>query len=173
MAAPGDDDGGWRETVRAQPWGPPPALRPLKPGAAAELADVYRGVEAALASAAPHCKTCGECCRFGPDRPVLFASALELAYLVSAGGAPPAAGAVPPGEPDTPWRCPYQAGDLCAAREARTLGCRTYFCRADARQEGERAYADAIRRIREVSDAAWHPWWYGPARLFFEAAAGR
>ena len=162
--------GGWQETVRVQPWGLPPALRPLKPDVAAQLLEVYRRADEALAAVAGACKACGTCCRFGPDSPVLFASAMELAYLVGEAGRPPP---LPPGEVDAPWRCPWQSGDLCGARGARTLGCRTYFCRPEARREGERLYAETIPRIRTVSRAARHPWWYGPARLYLEAAAGR
>ncbi|MGB2966041.1 MAG: hypothetical protein WBD14_01365, partial [Phycisphaerae bacterium] len=60
-----------------EPWGEPPPLRPLHAQDSSALAAVYERADAALASEAASCRACGECCRFGPDRPVLFASALE------------------------------------------------------------------------------------------------
>jgi Fe-S-cluster containining protein len=68
-----------------------------------------------------------------------------------------------------PWRCPYQQGNRCGARRARLLGCRTYFCQAEARAEGERIYAGALREIRRIAEGRG-PWWYGPARLYLERA---
>ena len=65
------------------------------------------------------------------------------------------------------WCCPYQQGDLCAARGARLLGCRTYFCDAGARELGEGVYADALREIQRIA-AGQGPWWYGPARAYFD-----
>jgi hypothetical protein len=67
------------------------------------------------------------------------------------------------------WRCPCQEGNLCTARRARLLGCRTYFCDAGARAAGERVYADAMPEIQRIAGGQG-PWWYGPARLYLEAA---
>ncbi len=64
------------------PWGPPPAYRRLTPAEAAALAAVYAEVDAALAGASRACRACGRCCRFEPGGIILFATALELAYLV-------------------------------------------------------------------------------------------
>jgi Fe-S-cluster containining protein len=157
----------------------------------AALAEVYGRADAALAPAASACRACGKCCRFEPGGIVLFASAIELAYLVtetSAARAPTVrsgsrslAGesSTPPArapeltlgarkqQVDTAWRCPYQQGALCAARGARLLGCRTYFCDAGARELGEGVYADALREIQRIA-AGQGPWWYGPARAYFD-----
>jgi Fe-S-cluster containining protein len=149
---------------------------------------VYADVDAALADAANSCRACGKCCRFQPGGIVLFASALELAYLVFESG--PAPGGMPtpplrghvlcvgnsmPSEQraghatqsyDAPWRCPYQAGDRCVARRGRTLGCRTYFCEDAARAEGERIHAGAFARVKAI--AGPDGWWYGPARVYLD-----
>jgi len=71
-----------------------------------------------------------------------------------------------------PWRCPYQREDLCTARSARLLGCRTYFCDAEARAAGEQIYADALREIQRIA-AGQGAWWYGPARLYLEHVQAR
>ena len=154
------------------PWGQPPAYEPPSAEARAALAQVYAGVDAALAPAAAACRACGKCCRFEPGGIILFASALELAYLVAEARAVRAPAGLPvrqgagSGSRDS-WRCPYQEGDLCAARGARLLGCRTYFCDAQAREAGEGAYAEAVREVRRIA-AGQGPWWYGPARAYFE-----
>jgi len=168
------------------PWGSPPAHEPPSAETRARLAEVYRRVDAALAPvAAATCRACGKCCRFEPGGIILFASALELAYLVTEmGGMPrPSLPGHASAEPKTcprqqrrehathhasvSWRCPYQRENLCTARGARLLGCRTYFCDAEAREAGEGAYAEALREIQRIA-AGQGPWWYGPARLYFE-----
>jgi len=150
-----------------EPWGAPPALRPLHSDQLAAVYEVYARVDAALESASATCRACGECCRFGPDRPVLFASALELGVLVESAGPPAAERPVPPGGPDAPWRCPYQDGPVCTARSGRPLGCRTYFCDPAARARGEEVHAEAMDEIREIAARRKSGWWYGPARFYF------
>jgi Fe-S-cluster containining protein len=156
--------------MRLAPWGAPPALRPLHPDQLAAVYEVYARVDAALESASASCRACGECCRFGPDRPVLFASALELGVLVASAGPPAAERPVAlaePGGPDAPWRCPYQEGPGCTARAGRPLGCRTYFCDPEARARGEEVHAEAMGEIREIAARRKSAWWYGPARFYF------
>jgi Fe-S-cluster containining protein len=178
--------------VLSAPWGDPPPFWPPAPADRAALTDVYRRVEAALSDFSDACRRCGKCCRFEPAGIILFASALEMAHLVSEAGPPPVAchGNAPlrghaPADfgthghaaarghatplLDVPWRCPYQEGDLCAAREGRLLGCRTYFCDATARAVGERIHDDALREIRQIAHAAGHRWWYGPAQVCLAA----
>ena len=147
------------------PWGPPPPYRPPSAAERAAIAQVYAEVDAALASASFACRACGKCCRFQPGGIVLFASALELAYLVSESGWSSAPSSSEPSAPDS-WRCPYQDGDRCAARRGRTLGCRTYFCDDAARVEGERIHAEALARIKAI--AGPDGWWYGPARVYLD-----
>ena len=161
----------WEEAVRNGPWGPPPPFRAPSGDLVEALRAVYARADEALA-AITVCQGCGRCCRFERLSPVLFASALELACLVAAGGMPCPEKAVPPGQPDAPWHCPYQEGDRCGAREARPLGCRTYFCDAEAREAGEGAYAEALREIQRIA-AGQEPWWYGPARLYLEHVQAR
>jgi Fe-S-cluster containining protein len=165
--------------VPAGPWGAPPPYRPLSPAVRAALQAVYARVYSALGTqhglpcwvpVAAACRACGECCRFKPGGIILFASAVELAYLVAEAGArrlTPAARTLAPSASDALWQCPYQQGDLCAARGARPLGCRTYFCDAAARGMGEGVYAEALRDLQQTA-AHREAWWYGPARAWFE-----
>ena len=96
----------------------------------ADLAEIYRLVDqelAAACAAAPAALTClggGGCCKFDHFNHRLYASSIEVAYLLGPGPqAPPnlaRAGAN---------RCPYQVGPRCGAYDRRVLGCRTFFCR--------------------------------------------
>ena len=70
-----------------------------------------------------------------------------------------------------PWRCPHQRENVCGARGARLLGCRTYFCHGPARKQGERLYAEALPELQRIAAAAGDAWWYGPARVGLEAWA--
>ncbi|MCX5670313.1 MAG: hypothetical protein NTU94_03190 [Planctomycetota bacterium] len=186
---------GGRASPAGAPWGDPPPFWPPAPVQRGALSDVYRRVDAALGDSAGACRRCGKCCRFEPGGIILFASALELAHLVSDAGPPPAgwhgraplrghapADSAPHGHAtarghatpllDGAWRCPYQEGDRCTAREGRLLGCRTHFCEAGARAVGERIYADALREIQEIARADRRRWWYGPARMCLAAWCG-
>ncbi len=158
----------------AGPWGRPTAFQAPGGAEAAALRRIYARVDVALADQSATCQACGRCCAFRPGGLVLFASALEMAFLVAEAGPPGAAGRVAPGTADDAWRCPYQApqddtgaGGLCAAREARPLGCRTYFCGPAAREAGERLHADALGQIRQVGGPG--AVWYGPARDYLAA----
>ena len=154
------------------PWGLPPTYEPPSAKTRTALAEVYRRVDEALASVASACQVCGKCCRFEPGGIILFASALELAYLVAETPAVhdpelTLGARTQRGRAGESWRCPYQRENLCLARGARLLGCRTYFCDAAARKVGEGVYADALREIQRIA-AGQGPWWYGPARVYFE-----
>jgi hypothetical protein len=165
------------------PWGPPPAWRSLEREEVESLAAIYADVDAALAPIASACRVCGQCCQFTPGGIVLFATALELAYLVGEGGG---AGLCVGGQEfaadlhghataqrdhatltqkaDAAWTCPWQEGSQCTARDRRMLGCRTYFCDAAARAAGEAVYAAHFGRLRQAA-AAGRLGWYGPARV--------
>jgi Fe-S-cluster containining protein len=180
-------------------WGGPPAYRPLLPGDREALVKLYAEIDATLAGQAGACKGCGGCCRFEPNGIILFATTLELAWLVGETSANPRpmggmpAGSVPqacdaPKDFDMPtperrhathagegsWQCPYQEGNRCTARTVRPLGCRTYYCDPDARGEGEAVCRWAISRLRQIAADADMAW-YGPARecLASWAAAAR
>ncbi len=150
-------------------WGPPPPYQPPTPEQQAALAGVYARLDAALASAADTCRACGRCCRFTEGGIVLFASALEMAGLVAAAGLPRGVTFVSGGPVNSAWCCPYQEGDRCSARAARTLGCRTHFCDPDAGQEGRALHADALDEVRRIARRHDYPWWYGPARVCLAA----
>jgi hypothetical protein len=127
----------------------------------ARLAAAYAELDEKLASLGAGCTACGECCRFPPGAPVLYATALERRCLL----------AVPP---PAQWglderACPYldEATSSCTARARRPVGCRAFYCdralpnardRDGACELGEAA----LRRIRAISTEAGIPWDYAP-----------
>jgi len=116
----------------------------------AELEALYKRVDGELGSGRA-CRACGRCCHFDTYGHRLYATYLEALYLVAKNGPPPG-----PFDADT---CGYQAGDACAAREGRVLGCRTFFC-IDAGGENRESYERALAEIRRISDAFRVPWDY-------------
>jgi len=117
-----------------------------------EVHRIYGRVDEAIAQTGVECSACGKCCHFD-DSFILYASTLEVHYLVSHAGPPSSA---PPGI------CPYQVGMLCRARESRPLGCRTYFCDPARREELEEINGEALRSLKRVCDEEGVPWRYAP-----------
>ncbi len=118
-----------------------------------ELAALYAELDAELAELQETCRACGRCCDFSTHGNILYASRLERDLLRSAGA--------PPGEAG-PETCPYLAGGRCAARQVRALGCRTYFCDADAGPKGRELYERYRKRVAEISRRAGVEWDYRP-----------
>jgi hypothetical protein len=122
--------------------------------------ELDRGIYAVLA-AHPHsaCRACGICCTFPEGVPVLYATAVEHAFLSSE----------PPEPQDglVEGRCPYVESDtqLCAARERRPSVCRTHFCDAavvprPAREAMQDLYDWAQVELRTISEAHGFAWEY-------------
>ena len=130
---------------------PPPQLPDAiarcraEPAFLAQLGEIYEQVDAALAEAGVTCNACGRCCRFDLMAHRLYASAGEIAYLLTA--EPPADAAEAP-------RCLYHVEPACLARETRPLGCRCYGCDPPASAEAGRdiyeRFHQQIRRLHET-----------------------
>ncbi len=123
--------------------------------------ELDRGLDLLLQESGAACRECGRCCTFPPGSPVLYATAIEHAYL--AAGWPPAERELPPGT------CPFvdETTRLCTARERRPVGCRTYFCEkalpsADARAEAEALAERALAEIRRIAEEHGLEWDYAP-----------
>jgi len=104
----------------------------LSPEAAQALADVYARVDREIRSMGATCWLRGRCCDFETAEHVLFASSAEIAFVRAAHAERFAPHGV---------LCPFWKDGLCAERERRPLGCRTYFC--------DPAYSDRVASIHE------------------------
>jgi hypothetical protein len=118
-----------------------------------ELSQIYKELDQCLSEIAPECRACGECCHFDSFGHVLYASSLEVDYLLEKNGPPK----------EVPKNvCPYLVNNSCTAREGRTLGCRIFFCQKDWQDTSQDLYHIYFRRIKELSIKYQLEWRYAP-----------
>jgi Fe-S-cluster containining protein len=87
------------------------------------LRAIYAAAERAIAARPElHCQLSGRCCRFREAGHELYLTRLEYEEMAERGGTREA----------DPAACPWLENGLCANREGRALGCRTYFCSDEA-----------------------------------------
>lgn len=118
------------------------------------LVDLYAALDRELARRGATCAGCGACCHFETAGHILYASRLERELL---------AGIEPPVSPDAGseaiaagWRCPFQKGNRCLAREARVLGCRLHFCEGGAGlDELAERWHERLKRLHDELGVAW------------------
>ena len=124
------------------------------------LRAIYAAAERAIA-ARPElsCELSGRCCRFREAGHELYLTRIEYDEMVARGGTRSA-------DPDA---CPWLEQGLCANREGRALGCRTYFCsdEASAAEVTETFHAE----IRALHDRLGVPYVY--TSLHDHGARGR
>ena len=73
-----------------------------------------------------------------------------------------------------PEGCPYQAGNICTARERRPLGCRVYFCDPNWAGKGEELSERYIKQLKDLHDLKETPWEYRPLhRHLAQAVLGK
>jgi Fe-S-cluster containining protein len=125
----------------------------------AMLESLYRELDLLIERSGAVCISRGGCCRFEEAGHELFATALEADYAAARAPEAPA--------PEAPGRCPYHVAGRCTAREARPLGCRTYFCDRRTSSVLAEAHEHYLRRVREIERHTGHPAAYGrfPALL--------
>ena len=130
----------------------------------AAVLEIYRDLDAEVASRAPVCEISGRCCRFEEYEHTLFVSAPEVAILL--------ADAPPPARPlDDGATCPWQDHrGRCTARAARPLGCRVYFCDPNYAPHGPELAEAAIARLKALVVEAELPWNYAPLHRHLHAA---
>lgn len=142
---------------------------PLDPATRAALDALYADLDEAIRRAGPVCALSGRCCRFREYDHTLFLSAIEAARLLD--------DAPPPLRPlDDGATCPWQDDrGRCAARDARPLGCRVYYCDPAYHDEGPRLSELYIHRLKRLSDDAERAWDYASLHTHLHAAqdAGR
>jgi hypothetical protein len=126
---------------------------------------VYAAADAAVAAAGPRCDASGRCCRFKEYGHTLFISNLEAEVLLDA--------APPYSRPVSGDFCPFQADNLCTARDPRPLGCRVYFCDPAYQATGAAISETYLRQFKELADEFGAGWRYAPLHHFLNAADGR
>ncbi|MEM7518063.1 MAG: YkgJ family cysteine cluster protein [Planctomycetota bacterium] len=115
----------------------------------ARLEALFREVDAFVARSRSVCIMRGVCCRFEEAGHELFATGLEADYAAERlPDAPP---------PEAPGRYPYHVAGKCTARDARPLGCRTYFCDVRTTSVMEEAHEHFLRRLRTIERETGYP----------------
>jgi Fe-S-cluster containining protein len=117
------------------------------------VAAVLDAVDRELAAVSPGCDACGKCCDFEDGQRVLFASTLEVDFLVRGAG---------PGRPTKRRICPYLTGQKCGARPFRPLGCRTFFCSSRHPEALQSIHEKHHRELAELARRRNLEWRYAP-----------
>lgn len=122
-----------------------PVFRMGTEAAFGELENIYEQAGKELSRLGLSCDACGKCCHFTKSGHDLFATRLEVYYLIDRAGMPL--------RPVTDDVCPYLDGDNCSAREYRTLGCRVFFCKDGAKGLFEPIYEKYKKEIDNICAA--------------------
>lgn len=125
---------------------------PLSENAREALRAIYREVDEDIAATGAVCHRRGRCCDFLTNDHRLFASSVELAYIRERHPAPLGDGVL----------CPFWKNRLCAERERRPLGCRTYFCDERMQERAQAIYESFHRKIKKLAESHGLPYSYEP-----------
>lgn len=121
----------------------------------AELEEVYDQIARELVGLDLSCKSCGECCHLAQTGHELFATKLEVYYIVKNAG-------MPTNDIDNAV-CPYLDGNSCSVHPYRTLGCRLYFCDDKAKPFYQSLYEKYRTQIGNIAAAYYLPTDYAKA----------
>lgn len=135
---------------------------------AAEVGAVLADADADIAARRPVCRASGRCCHFEAYGHRLYVTAAELVYFesrVERGKLDAEGGTAKVSLPqffagEKVEGCPYQVGGLCTEREARPLGCRIYFCDANAQGWQAEVYETYHQRLRALHEKHDLPYAY-------------
>jgi len=119
------------------------------------VAGVYRYAQARTAAWQPVCRQCGRCCHFDRLDHRLFISTVEFAYFIRVRSNDWAA------EP-LGGMCPFlRIGPVrCAARAARPLGCRLFYCHESCQSAARRLFEGLHLRVRRLHERFGVPYYY-------------
>jgi Fe-S-cluster containining protein len=113
------------------------------------LRALYAEVDQFVEKADPVCIMRGRCCQFEKAGHELYATGLEADFAAAESPVAPS--------PEGEGRCPYHVKGLCTAREARPLGCRTYFCDKRTTAVLEEAHDHFLSGIQKIEAMSNYP----------------
>jgi hypothetical protein len=129
----------------------------------AGMREIMRDVDAAAAAGGTACGGCGTCCDFTHQEFVLFASSVEVLWVL-AHVAPLAV---------SPDHCPFQHKGRCDIRPWRPVGCRMYYCRLGTTSREYELYEGIRLRMAKLAEKLDVPWEYGPFLTMLAEYSGR
>ncbi len=119
-----------------------------------DIIEIYKKLEAELASIDPGCNACGTCCQFDTFDHVLYASTIETDYIKDNVE-------VPSFDPDMNV-CPFLIDNQCTVREHRTLGCRVFFCNPHYKETLQGIYEKYYTMMKDLAIENKVEWHYAP-----------
>jgi len=119
-----------------------------------DIREIYKKLEAELASINPGCNACGTCCHFDDFDHVLYSSTIETDYIRENVQVP----SFDPGKNV----CPFLIDNQCTIREHRTLGCRVFFCNPRYKETLEEIYEKYYTMIKDSAIENKVEWRYAP-----------
>ncbi|MEQ8765655.1 MAG: hypothetical protein RL885_17155 [Planctomycetota bacterium] len=119
-----------------------------------ELEGIYRDTSEEIARLGPVCELSGLCCRFDEYGHDLFATELEVDWVLAGWGEEPV--------PEFDRLCPFYVDGRCVHRSHRPLGCRIFFCDPSYRDAMPEVHERFFRRIRNLHERHGIPYRYGP-----------
>lgn len=129
------------------------------------LMKLYKRLDEELASFQPGCEACGRCCDFPAAGHRLFASSMEVDYLLD--------NAAPPGDFDfDSGHCPFWKDMKCLAHEFRMLGCRTFHHDGRTRERANAVCEKYLAELKAMTSESGGKWQYGDALDLMRKAAG-
>lgn len=119
-----------------------------------ELETIYQSLEKELTAINPGCKGCGTCCNFTAFDHVLYASSIEVDFIMQNVKVP---------DFDIANNiCPFLKDNQCSIRDYRTLGCRVFYCNPHYKDISPEIYEKYYRMIKELSVRYNIEWRYLP-----------
>lgn len=132
-------------------------LPPIPDDLKRELEAVYAELSRDVDALGVGCWIRGDCCDFDRMDHRLYASSLEVAYVLEKHPEP---------LEDRGSLCPFWREGKCTERERRPLGCRTHFCDRRHRVQLEAMHERMYARLRSAAARSAYEWRYD---LFVDA----
>lgn len=119
-----------------------------------ELEALYEELGRAIAERNPVCELSGACCRFEEYGHDLFATELEVDYVLS--------GLEGQALPEFDRLCPFYRSGRCDHRQHRPLGCRVFFCDPSYLEAMPELHERFFRQLKDIHARHGIPYRYGP-----------
>ena len=119
-----------------------------------DIIEIYKKLDAELASINPGCNACGTCCHFDEFGHALYASTIETDYIKDNVE-------VPSFDPDKNV-CPFLINNQCTIRKHRALGCRVFFCNPHYKETLQEIYEKYYTMIKDLAIENIAEWHYAP-----------
>ncbi len=119
-----------------------------------DIIEIYKKLEAELASINPGCNSCGTCCHFDEFNHVLYASTIETNYIRE--------NVEVPHFDSNKNVCPFLVNNECSIREHRALGCRVFFCNPQYKETLQEIYEKYYTMIKDLAIENEVEWHYAP-----------